>query len=517
MVDYIVNFTDVNASPISIHEGDVNTTSTDIALFGKVRLEYGELLNESLLHLLEHFSCPEDSISPGSPDTTATANALLSAPSLGQFWHNSTTGMIHYWDGTMWASLRGLEDVAANWGTIGNKQQIPLPISSTTGYVFGYDECIWSIAPAGYDAAFNGMICFTDSQGNVTVEYRISGSDDAYDGYANYLIIGIRGNNNLGLSVSPPSLPDVTPSYTPTPTLTVTPTVTSTPTVTPTITPSPTIGVTPTITPTVTVTAEVTPSVSYMPLTPDVTLTITPTQTMTPTPSPINDMGTNARLYISPAVCDPGTPGPGGTLTKHYWTCGRVSKSAYDQSLYVSIQGIHGGVPPYRMDFQLTTEIHPIGSEPSGLESPYTSTHWEYAPFYVDDQTPSIIEKTYYGGTGGSGSTRTGVNIGEIVYVRLKFISARFSYKKDYSMTCQVRGKVVVTDAIGNQRQWWVPSSTPITGSGYVGGCPVGGTNLTGASALSTPYNSTLLWWAYSWGHKGTGTNPCGKCPNCLP
>jgi hypothetical protein len=97
-----------------------------------------------------------------------------------------------------------------------------------------------------------------------TLENYLGDPSTVFNGFANYCIIGIRDNINLG---TPLATAPVFPTPTPTPTTSVTlPTPTPTPSATvgssptPTPTPTPTITVTPTVTPTPTPT--VTPSVS---------------------------------------------------------------------------------------------------------------------------------------------------------------------------------------------------------------------------------------------------------------
>lgn len=55
---YNVKYTDINKAPIIIDEGLVDETTLDIALFGRIRLEYGERLNQNLLNILENFCAP---------------------------------------------------------------------------------------------------------------------------------------------------------------------------------------------------------------------------------------------------------------------------------------------------------------------------------------------------------------------------------------------------------------------------------------------------------------------------
>lgn len=60
MSTYSIKHTDLTKPPIIVDEGSLDDYSLDIALFGRIRLEYGERLNQNLLNLLENFACPSD-------------------------------------------------------------------------------------------------------------------------------------------------------------------------------------------------------------------------------------------------------------------------------------------------------------------------------------------------------------------------------------------------------------------------------------------------------------------------
>lgn len=295
MSDYIVNRTDIDAPSIDVQEKRVDSTSLDVALFGKIRLEYGERLNEDLLNVLENFSCPEvDNASTPTPDITQTSNDQLTHPTIGQLWYNSTKELIHYWTGTEWVATTLREDVAANWGQIVHGQQLPRPVSPVSGYVFPYEECIWSVAPSVFVGKIGYMACATDAVANVTMQYRLGGTNDMVNGLANYLIVGVKGSAvQQGPWPTPPApSPTATVTPTPTPTVTATVTMTVTPTMTPSATATPTPSVTRTPQPTASPTITPTPVPSN---TPSATATPTPTpapsNTPAPSPPPANPNG----------------------------------------------------------------------------------------------------------------------------------------------------------------------------------------------------------------------------------
>lgn len=285
---YVIKYTDTAKGTITITKSSLVTNLVDIALVGKSRLDYGEVFNENLLHLLENFACPEDSGEPGTPDLTVAFGSLLGNPIEGQKWFNSTDKRLYlYVDGT-WVKQASANDVAANSGVIAHGNYLPRPVNNG-GYVFPYAECSFVVSPHSHlatnptglptDTEVDYLVCYVNSTGLVTMQFRYRGESSMRNGYANYQIIGIRGESNGAVMVvTPYPVPSPTPgvSATVTPTPTPTPGITPSMTRTPTPTPVASVGVTPTRTvtptPTITVTRTHTP-------------TPTPTKTVTPTPS----------------------------------------------------------------------------------------------------------------------------------------------------------------------------------------------------------------------------------------
>lgn len=264
MTDYNVKFTNTGKTPILVSQDSEQSLGTDITLFGRSFLEYGEQLNENLLRLLENFACPEMLVGGRSFPDTVEANETLSEPVEGQLWYNKTRGSLYQFNGTTWDKLSSASDYAANWGQIVDGQQLPLPLTPD-GYSFPLSECIWIVSPAGHAGRFDYMACTTDANAVVTMRYRLLGTSTLTSGVANYLIIGIKGNQRVG------SYDVLPPGVTPTPTPTAGSSPTPTPAASPNVSPSPAITASPTRTPTPTPTRAASP---------------TPTPVPSPTPSP---------------------------------------------------------------------------------------------------------------------------------------------------------------------------------------------------------------------------------------
>lgn len=89
-IDFTTKGTDPTKPSFQIQPGQIDTTTTDLSLPGKGRVDYGELYNENLVHLLEHFS------SPTAP----------TVPTRGQIWYDSGNSALMVYDpnnaGTGW-------------------------------------------------------------------------------------------------------------------------------------------------------------------------------------------------------------------------------------------------------------------------------------------------------------------------------------------------------------------------------------------------------------------------------
>jgi hypothetical protein len=201
MTTYNINFTDPSKTPIEVEETGINEDYS-IKFPGRIRLEWGKDVNENLLHLLEHFAVASSSTNQDSPNQALSRSRLVN-PVEGQLWFNKTTKRIYSYNkhNEQWIpySEKG-QQYAANWGQIRHGEQLPRPVSPE-GYVFDYDECIWSVSPFSYATGFNSVTCLSDiNDSTVTMTYNNS-EFGTIEGIANYLIIGIQRNNNLGTNV----------------------------------------------------------------------------------------------------------------------------------------------------------------------------------------------------------------------------------------------------------------------------------------------------------------------------
>jgi microcystin-dependent protein len=92
---YNVDFTDnINKGSITVEDNSINT-ETSLSLLGRNLQDFGAVLNEDLLHLLENFA---NNTSPSNPVE-------------GQLWYDTTTGVdqLKIYDGAQWVSAGGLK------------------------------------------------------------------------------------------------------------------------------------------------------------------------------------------------------------------------------------------------------------------------------------------------------------------------------------------------------------------------------------------------------------------------
>lgn len=207
-MSYSVKHTDPNKGLITIQDSSEDM-STDIVLFGRKRLEYGQAMNSNLLHILENFACQAKSIFEEFPDVDQaftigdTAKKLLSTPIDGQLWYNKTINRLYVYDANrmLWNRLASQGDIAISSGTILNHEIVPIP-ESDGGDPFDHLDCVWIVSANNLPAGFESVICVSDPMTReVTSEYTVGGS--TFSTPADYFIVAIRGNINMG------AMPDI--------------------------------------------------------------------------------------------------------------------------------------------------------------------------------------------------------------------------------------------------------------------------------------------------------------------
>lgn len=92
---YEIRYTDeANKGEITVQDNTINT-DTSLSIPGRFRTDYGQVIGENFLHLLENFAAPN------APER----------PVEGQLWYDSSEGVdqLKIYDGTSWLSASGLK------------------------------------------------------------------------------------------------------------------------------------------------------------------------------------------------------------------------------------------------------------------------------------------------------------------------------------------------------------------------------------------------------------------------
>ena len=93
---YTINFSDtINKQAITVEDGSVPNQETSLQFPGKNSNNYGQVIGENFLHLLENFA----------------KNSAPQRPIEGQLWYDITPGInqLKVYDGTNWVSSGGLK------------------------------------------------------------------------------------------------------------------------------------------------------------------------------------------------------------------------------------------------------------------------------------------------------------------------------------------------------------------------------------------------------------------------
>lgn len=124
---YTVNYTNPGKSPILI-EDQTSNNSTSLTLIGKQYDQYGEVIAENFLKLLENFSY-----------TSAPTN-----PTPGQLWHDSSTKTLKVYDATnIWKPLSVVYTSTTSPTTNAAQATGDLWTNTATGEIFVYNGSEW--------------------------------------------------------------------------------------------------------------------------------------------------------------------------------------------------------------------------------------------------------------------------------------------------------------------------------------------------------------------------------------
>lgn len=194
---YIISHVDIRKNSITVPKSTLLTDVYDIAIVGKTRLEYGEIFNENVLHLLEHFASPEDPLSDEEytfPHFNSVTGRLLEKPIEGQMWYNKTKKIPYVYEGARWIPLQAAKNISGSMGVLKHGDYLPQPID-INGNAVPYSKCKWAVSPYEIEDNCEYMVCSVTVDGRIRMFYYKEGTNQnptyRITGKVNYHIVGI--------------------------------------------------------------------------------------------------------------------------------------------------------------------------------------------------------------------------------------------------------------------------------------------------------------------------------------
>lgn len=153
---YQISFTDtVNKGSITVEDETINN-ETSLSIPGKKRRDYGQLVGENFLHLLENFASPTEPPNPVE----------------GQLWYDNTDGIdqLKIYDGTTWSPAGGIKK-STNQPSVSNSIAGDLWVNTNTQQLYLFSGSGWVLVGPQFS---DGLLTGTQSQiivGTDDVEY----------------------------------------------------------------------------------------------------------------------------------------------------------------------------------------------------------------------------------------------------------------------------------------------------------------------------------------------------------
>ena len=127
---YTINNT-FGSTLVTLADGTIDTTTTDLTLIGKGYAGFGERLNENLVKLLENFA-----------NTSSPANRIK-----GQLWYDSLLNQINVWNGSKWKPVGSSTNSSAQPT---NANTGDTWFDTTNNQLYVYNGTTWTlIGPTG--------------------------------------------------------------------------------------------------------------------------------------------------------------------------------------------------------------------------------------------------------------------------------------------------------------------------------------------------------------------------------
>lgn len=185
---YKIPYTDTNSGELSVPRRIFIDDMVDITLIGKRTLEYGQVFNENILHLMEHFACNSDANDLNIPDANSKLASVLNNPIEGQLWFSKTVSRLFVYSNDQWKDFNVYNSVAGNSGFLYDGELIPVPVDAN-GNNFELSDCAIYVSPVTMYENIESFRCNVDSNGYLVCKYTpVNGVERS--GHATFIIIG---------------------------------------------------------------------------------------------------------------------------------------------------------------------------------------------------------------------------------------------------------------------------------------------------------------------------------------
>jgi len=193
-----------SAFPLNIADNTINSTATSIRIIGRGITNYGEIVAESLVHIMENFAgqtapanpitgqlwWQQDPTNPSAPQKLSIWNGSVwksvtgatpsptgpTGPAVGDTWYNTTNQQFNFWDGDTWNIVYdGSAALPTNPGPSApaNPLEGTLWYNTTLDILYVYNGSVWE---ALQKQSANTSVSYDTINGSDVIIIKVNGN-----------------------------------------------------------------------------------------------------------------------------------------------------------------------------------------------------------------------------------------------------------------------------------------------------------------------------------------------------